>query len=40
MMTGTARECCGTDRDHKGDGTNGCAEASVHVKLLISVRTV
>jgi hypothetical protein len=34
LMTGTARECCGTDRKDKGDTSNSCAEASIHVKLL------
>jgi hypothetical protein len=38
LMTGTARERCGTDRKHNSDGSNSCAEAGVHVKLLLSVR--
>jgi hypothetical protein len=39
LMTGAARECrCRTDRKNKGYGTNGCAEAGVHVKLLVSDR--
>ena len=36
-MTRRAGERCGTDRKHKGDGSNGCAEASVHVKLLFNI---
>jgi hypothetical protein len=37
-MTGAARECCGTDSKDKGDTNNGCAEASIHVRLPIRVR--
>jgi len=37
LMTGTARECCGADSKDKGDTSNGCAEASIHVKLLVGV---